>query len=73
MPAHGAWERGGIIRRGGYVMAHRLTVTSLSVCVWGNRCATFEQARSQRASSDRDADVPGYRSPFWSELKPEER
>jgi hypothetical protein len=47
MPANSAWERGGIIRRGGYVMSHRLTVTSLSVCVWGNRCATFEQgARS---------------------------
>jgi hypothetical protein len=64
MPANSAWERGGIIRRSGYVMSHRLTVTSLSVCVWGNRCATFEHARFERTSSDRDADVPGYGSPF---------
>ena len=51
MPANSAGERAGIIRRGGYVTSHRLTVTSLSVCVWGNRCATFEQgARSFPAS-----------------------
>jgi hypothetical protein len=52
MPASGVHERCGMIHRTGWGMSHCFTVVSLSIRVWGNRCATLEQrgVRGQKAS-----------------------